>query len=163
MANLFDISSRFKNLAELVESGEVSPEVMEEALESVEGELTEKLQNITYIIRNNESDIATIDEEIKRLQARKKSLTGNIDRLKTYMLDCMKIADVKKINTSLNTWSIAKNPASVNITDESLLPKEYIITEVVNKVDKKAILTVLKDGIEIKGAELKQGERLAIK
>lgn len=163
MANLFDISSRFKNLAELVESGEVSPEVMEEALKSVEGELTEKLQNITYIIRNNESDIATIDEEIKRLQARKKSLTGNIDRLKTYMLDCMKIADVKKINTSLNTWSIAKNPASVNITDESLLPKEYIITEVVNKVDKKAILTVLKDGIEIKGAELKQGERLAIK
>ena len=163
MANLFEISERYKNLAELVGSQDIEPEVIEEALRSVEGELSDKLQNITYIIKREESDINLIDEEIKRLQARKKAISGNVDRLKQYMFEAMKFADVKKVNTSLNTWSIAKNPASVNILDESLIDSQYIVVETVTKVDKKKLLTDLKNGLEVAGAEIKQGERLSIK
>ena len=65
MANLFEISERYKNLAELVGNQDIEPEVIEEALRSVEGELSDKLQNITYIIKREESDINLIDEEIK--------------------------------------------------------------------------------------------------
>ena len=163
MANLFEISERYKNLAELVGNQDIEPEVIEEALRSVEGELSDKLQNITYIIKREESDINLIDEEIKRLQARKKAISNNVDRLKQYMFEAMKFADVKKVNTSLNTWSIAKNPASVNILDESLIDSQYIVVETVTKVDKKKLLTDLKNGLEVAGAEIKQGERLTIK
>lgn len=163
MANLFEISERYKNLAELVGNQDIEPEAIEEALRSVEGELSEKLQNITYIVKKEESDINLIDEEIKRLQARKKAISKNVDRLKQYMFEAMKFADVKKVNTSLNTWSIAKNPASVNILDESLIDSQYIVVETVTKVDKKKLLTDLKNGLEVTGAEIKQGERLTIK
>lgn len=163
MANLFEISERYKNLAELVGSQDIEPEAIEEALRSVEGELSDKLQNITYIVKREESDINLIDEEIKRLQARKKAISNNVDRLKQYMFEAMKFADVKKVNTSLNTWSIAKNPASVNILDESLIDSQYIVVETVTKVDKKKLLIDLKNGLEVTGAEIKQGERLTIK
>ena len=125
--------------------------------------MSEKLQNITYIIKREESDLNIIDLEIKRLQERKKSKANNIDRLKCYMFEAMKFAEVKKVNTSLNTWSIAKNPASVNIVNESAIDSQYIITETVTKIDKKKLLADLKDGVEVVGAEIKQGERLVIK
>lgn len=166
MANLFEIAERFKALSECVElvaSGELEAEVLEESLNTLEGELSDKLQNITYIIRKQEADLILIDEEVKRLQARKKALNSNIDRLKQYMFDAMKLSGTKKIGTALNTWTIAKNPVSVNIVDESALDTEYIIKEEVSKVDKKKLLADLKQGLEVTGAELRQSERIAIK
>lgn len=166
MANLFDIAERYKNVAnltELVASGEMEEEMLEQALQSMEGELTEKLANITYIMKNNEADVKLIDEEIKRLQARKKALNSTLNRLNQYMFDCLKLAKVKKISDSLNTWSIAKNPVSVEILDESLLSDKYLIREEVVKIDKKLLLAELKAGAEIEGANLKQGERLSVK
>lgn len=166
MANLFEIAERFKALSECVElvaSGELEAEVLEESLNTLEGELSDKLQNITYIIRKQEADLILIDEEVKRLQARKKTLNSSIDRLKQYMYNAMKLTGAKKVSTALNTWSIAKNPLSVNIIDESGIDDNYLIKEVVTKVDKKKILADLKEGKEVQGAELKQSERIAIK
>ncbi len=55
----------------------------------------------------------------------------------------------KKIQTTLGTLSIAKNPISVEIYDEKQIPDEYKTKVVTVKVDKTAIKKALKETGEI--------------
>lgn len=163
MANLFDISQRYSNILELAENPDIPSEVFEEALREMDGELTEKLENIVAFIRSMEGDVSTIKNEVDRLNARKKATENKINSLKRYTEDCLRAVNKTKIKTSLNTISIQKNAPSVNILSEDLIPNEFRKEEVVVSFDKKSILSQLKAGVEIDGCELKQSESLRIR
>ena len=64
-----------------------------------------------------------------------------------------------KFKTALNSYSIANNPPSIEVTNESLIPKSYWI-EQAPKLNKKEMLVDIKNGIEIKGAEVIQTRSL---
>jgi hypothetical protein len=70
--------------------------------------------------------------------------------------------DMKRIKTELFTFNIQKNPPSVEVLNDSAIPKNYFVEQdpVLNK---KAILADLKNGIEVPGAEMKQSEGLRIR
>ena len=59
--------------------------------------------------------------------------------------------------------TVRKNPASVDVLDENLIPSEYKKEVVEVKVDKKAILADLKEGVVVEGAALKNSTSLMIK
>jgi Siphovirus Gp157 len=59
------------------------------------------------------------------------------------------------------TVSIQNNPPSVKVLDEKLL-SDYMIPQD-PKLDKKAILTALKEGMEVSGAELQQTRGVRIR
>ena len=82
--------------------------------------------------------------------------------LKTYLEDNMKLTGKTKFKSGMFNFSIQKNPASVNIIDENILPKDFLIPQP-PKVDKTALKDVLKTGVEVPGAELKQTEGLRIR
>lgn len=163
MSSLFDISQRYVNILELCENPEITPEMLEESLQSMEGELNDKLENIVAFIRSLEGDVAVIDNEVARLQARKKTINNKISSLKAYMEDCLRMLDLKRVKTSLNTISIQNNPPSVNIVNEDLIPNEFKSVEQVVKIDKKAILKAIKENKEIEGAEIKTSSSIRIR
>ena len=68
----------------------------------------------------------------------------------------------KKVDLGLFKLNIQNNPASVNVIDEKLIDKKYLI-EQEPKIDKKAILNDLKNNVDVKGCEIHQGESLRIK
>ena len=161
--SLFNITERYINILELCENPEVTPEMLEEALKSMDGELNDKLENICAFIKSLDGDVAVIDNEIARLQARKKTINNKISSLKDYMENCLRMLELRKVKTSLNTISIQKNPPSIEILDETLIPEEFKSVETVTKIDKKALLKAIKDGEEISGANLKTSEGLRIR
>ena len=166
MGKLFDIAERYKNieeLSELVNSGELDAEVLQNALNEVEGELTDKLNNITYIVRKLEGEMATIKAEKERLDKREKTTKKTVENLKSYMFNAMKFTDTKKLSNGLNTWSIAKSPKSVKILDEQLIREEFKVEKVTVSVDKKKLKEALENGELIDGAEIVQNESLRIK
>jgi hypothetical protein len=59
--------------------------------------------------------------------------------------------------------SFRKNPPSVIISDESLLPHEFKIQKIEMKPDRKSIAEVLKRGIAVPGAHLEEGRSVMIK
>lgn len=65
MSNLLDIAERFKNVADLIDNEEIEPALLEGALAEIEGEISQKLTNITRIIDKGNSDIVFIEKEIK--------------------------------------------------------------------------------------------------
>lgn len=166
MAKLFEIAERYRNLeelADLVNSGELEEEILVGALTEVEGELGDKLSNITKLIKEMNTDILGIDTEIERLTSRKKRTKNSIERLEEYMFNCMKVAGLKKTSDGLNTWSIAKKPKSVKILNEDKIPEEFMVHKVTTSVNKKALKAALENGEVIEGAEISQGETLRIK
>lgn len=71
--------------------------------------------------------------------------------IKTQMAD----AGLRKAEGKLYSFALRKNPDSVEIEDENLVPAEYISYS--PQIDKRAIGDALHDGKEVPGAKLITG------
>lgn len=153
---LYEITQAYENLASLEDKEEVG-----KYLDLIEDEFNQKAENTVKVIKNIGADIKALRDEEKRLAQKRKSLQSNQDWLKFYLQNNMERLGDKKIKAGIFNINIQKNPPSVNIKDEELIADDYFITE--RKIDKKKLKEDLKDGKEIDGAELTQGESLRIR
>lgn len=162
MANLYEITERYNNLLDLLDNKEITQDILNSALNEVQDEFNEKALNIVKFIKNLESDVNGLDAEEKRLKAKKLAYKNKIEGLKKYLESGMVFSGLKKLDLGVFKISIAKNPPSLNILDEKLIPAEYLI-EQAPKIDNTSIKNAIKEGKEIAGCELVQKESLRIK
>lgn len=162
MANLYEITERYNNLLDLLDNEEITQDILNSALNEVQDEFNEKALNIVKFIKNLESDVNGLDAEEKRLKAKKLAYKNKIEGLKKYLESGMVFSGLKKLDLGVFNISIAKNPPSLNILDEKLIPAEYLI-EQAPKIDNTSIKNAIKEGKEIAGCELVQKESLRIK
>ena len=156
--NLYELSVAFQE----VQNMELDPEVMKDTLDSINDAIENKAENIAKLVRNLESDVSAYKEEEDRLKTKRQAAENKVKWLKTYLEDNMKLTGKTKFKSGMFNFSIQKNPASVNITDERIIPEEFLIPQL-PKIDKTALKDVLKNGVEVPGAELKQTEGLRIR
>lgn len=156
--NLYELSVAFQE----VQNMELDPEVMKDTLDSIEDAIENKAENIAKLVRNLESDVSAYKEEEDRLKTKRQAMENKVKWLKTYLEDNMKLTGKTKFKSGMFNFSIQKNPASVNITDEKIIPEEFLIPQL-PKIDKTSLKEILKRGIEVPGAELKQTEGLRIR
>lgn len=156
--NLYELSLSFQE----VQNMDLDPEVMKDTLDSIEDAIENKAENIAKLIRNLESDVSAYKEEEDRLKTKRQATENKVKWLKTYLEDNMKLTGKTKFKSGMFNFAIQKNPASVNITDEKIIPEEFLIQQP-PKVDKTSLKEILKRGIEVPGAELKQTEGLRIR
>ena len=156
--NLYELSLAFQD----VQNMDLDPEVMKDTLDSINDAIENKAENIAKLIRNLESDVSAFKEEEDRLKTKRQAAENKVKWLKTYLEDCMKLTGKTKFKSGMFNFAIQKNPASVNITDERIIPEDFLIPQP-PKVDKNSLKELLKSGVEIPGAELKQTEGLRIR
>lgn len=161
MPSLFDLSTDYQQLYDLIAEQE-DEQILKDTLASINDAIEDKADGYIAVIKTLEGDNKAIDEEIKRLRHRKTSNQNGVKRLKESLQEVMEQTGKEKFKTALNSYSISNNPPSLDITDESLIPKQYYI-EQQPKLDKKELLKVVKDGLEIKGVELKQSRSLRVR
>lgn len=159
MANLYELQGAYARIQSMIESGE---EGLEDTLESIEGALEEKLESYAMVIRNIESDVEGLEKEEKRLAERRKNMISGIQRMKINMQNAISSTGEKKIQGEKFTFTVQKNPPSLNIVDDKAIPDEFVTVETVRNIDKKALLAKAKQE-EIPGVEIKQGESLRIR
>lgn len=156
--NLYELSIAFQE----VQNMELDPEVMKDTLDSIEDAIENKAENIAKLVRNLESDVTAYKEEEDRLKTKRQATENKVKWLKTYLEDNMKLTGKTKFKSGMFNFSIQKNPVSVNILDERIIPEEFLIPQL-PKIDKTALKDVLKNGVEVPGVELKQTEGLRIR
>ena len=161
MPSLFDLSTDYQQVYDLIAEQE-DEQILKDTLASINDAIEDKADGYVAVIKTLEGDNKAIDEEIKRLRQRKTSNQNGVKRLKESLQEVMEQTGKEKFKTALNSYSISNNPPSLDITDESLIPKQYYI-EQQPKLDKKELLKVVKDGLEIKGVELKQSRSLRVR
>jgi len=160
---LYELNNAYAELMDFaICETEVDCEIIE-ALDAIKDEANKKIENIGYVIKMMEGEIDTIKNEIDRLKARKTAGENRIKNLKKYIENSMLVMDKRKIQTPLMTFSIQKNPPSVEVFNIEMLDEKYRRVKVEESADKKALLADLKEGKRIDGAILRQTEGLRIR
>ncbi|MGA4519624.1 siphovirus Gp157 family protein [Solibacillus silvestris] len=162
MANIYEITDKYKFIQQLIEDG-APEEAFVEALNAIDGELAEKLENYASVMKNIESDIAGIKAEEGRLAERRKAMESSIKRMKESMQFAMVNAGQTKLKGEKFNFTVQKNPPSLKVLDDAAIPPQFISVEEVRNIDKKAILAELKNGADIQGVEIQQGESIRIR
>ena len=164
MATIYELSGDYLRLLEMAEDPEMDPVAFADTLEGLEGEIEIKAEGYAKVIKELDKDGAGLDNEIKRLQAKKTTIANSIDRMKKALEQSMIITGKTKFKTELFSFGIQKNPPSVELDEEhlELIPIEYLIPQD-PKPDKKRMLQELKEGKELSFAKLKQTESLRIR
>lgn len=161
MATLYELTEEYRQLLEMMEDDTVDPEVLQDTLEGVDGEIEAKADNCAKLIRELNGVTSVINEEIERLKARKDVISNNADRVKKYLEKAMIDTGKRKFKTALFGFNIQKNPASVVVDQEDKIPEEYWIKQE-PKLDKASLKKWLKDN-PADFAYLEQSEGLRIR
>lgn len=158
---LFEMSAAALELQALLESGEIDEQTVIDTMESIGA--SEKLESYVYVQKNLEAEIDAFKAEIERMTERKKSLEAQVERLKNAQIAFMQASGQKSANAGTFKLTMRENK-SVEITDETAIPAEYItVIPSSTRPDKKAMLAALKEGKEISGASLKTGWSVIVK
>lgn len=158
MKQLYKISDDYKSLMELVENGEVTPDMIADTLEGVQGMFEEKAQNVVVIANQYERNLGMVQAEIDRLNHMKESIQRQRDSLKEYLRVNMERTGITKIECPLFKITLRKATTTCTVTNESSLPDDYVSVKTVVSPDKRKILADLKSGVDIPGAELSLGK-----
>lgn len=177
---LFEIQDSMMALVDLqvdYETGEVvqTEEQFNELYNSIEMELTTKLDNTSSIIKmlNNELDL--IDREKKRILALEKEKKRNVEWLtnridffiRQQFTDENGVVDLEglnkyKLKLPHNNISFRKSE-SVEIEDISKIPKKYKAIEITEEPKKVDIKKAIKSGKVVKGASIKTNVKMSIR
>lgn len=162
--SIYQIENEYRLLAEnLIESGGELTTEIETQLQISKTDLQNKSVSYSFVIKQLESDVSQIDNEIKRLNDLKKSRIKTIERLEETLKNAMILFDVQKIESPLVTISL-RNSESVEVLHLALLPDEFKKTSIpVVSADKAAIKEAIKEGIVVQGAILKKNQSIQIK
>lgn len=154
--NLYEITEAYMALDNLEPSEDIK-----HYLNGISGEFDQKVENITYVIKNNEADIDALKKEEKRLADKRRVLENKNKYLKEYMFENMQFLGKSKIKAGTFDLRIQKNPKSVNILNADLISEDYL--KIKKDIDKSKIKKALEEGLKIDGAELIQTEGLRIR
>lgn len=135
-----------------------------DTLEAVIGQFEVKAQSVIAYHLNQLAELEMLDQHIKTMQQRKKTLQAQSNSLHEYLKRNMEAAGIKEIKANDGTFAakIAKNPPSVEVFDESLLPENCF--KIKKEVSKTAIKEALQKGEDVQGARLiTDSTRLQIK
>jgi hypothetical protein len=164
---LYELTAQYRSLEALESSEDLPPEVIRDTLEGLQGQLQEKATNVALFIRNLESTADAIDEAAATMQARGTRLRARAQSLQQYLLFNMQAAGITKVESPYFTLAVKKNPPTVVIDSENLIPEQYMRTPdppppPKPSPDKAAIAKAIKAGEEVPGAHAEQRERLEI-
>lgn len=137
------------------ETGEI---IDSERLDKLNMELNEKRENIALYIKNMVADSKAIDEEIKILTQRKKSINNKVDWLKSYLADDLQ---GNKFETAKVVVSFRKSKA-IDIQPNANIPDEFLILQE-PKPDKTALKKAIQAGAVINGVSIVEKSNISIK
>lgn len=163
MGNLYQLTSDWIAVSDMLSNPETDPQAVADTLESIGYDIADKADGYAKVIANFNSDIEGLEAEIKRMQKLKAHLETTVKNMKLRLMDSMRITVGAKFRTNLFAFPIVNNPPSVEVNDSDAIPAEYTRTTTVTEPDKAKIKEAIAAGKSVAGARLVQSERLSIK
>lgn len=162
--NLYEIASDLSAIIDrLIEAEGVLDDESEAALDALTGALEAKVERCALAVRSLEAAATAAKVEADRLAKLAATRANAAKRLKEYVLDCMAMADTRKVETDIVRVSVAKNGRpSIRWTGaDDAIPDE--LAKVRREFDGTAAYAAWKAGAALPEAvEVVQGEHLRI-
>lgn len=153
-----DYQRLFDDIAAAIEDGdEPSLDAALAALE-LQDNIKDKVINIGKYLKNISGSIDGLSKEIARLNARKKSLQRQDERLKAASLAALQMLGIERIDDDIMPVRIQSNSAwSVQIENVERLPEQY--RQVEYKADKRKLIAD-KDQLQLDGVQFIKGSHV---
>ena len=163
---LYEIAGELQRVVDEYNSVETDEELT--ALEATLGDLSlsfnDKAIGVALHIVSTEATVTAIASEVARLSNLVVRNQKRADWFREYLKRNMEATGIEKIDGGKVTLKIKKNPASVIIEDETVIPDEYRKRKEVVTIDKTAIKESWAKGIGVAGSKIdNQRTRLEIK
>lgn len=145
MANLYEI-----NQAILACVDPETGEIVDDRISELVMEKEQKIESVVLWIKNLQADAQAFKAEKEAFEKRQKSAEKQIASLTKYLTDNL---HGEKFNTTKCAVSFRKSE-SVEVFDETIVPKKYLAKKVTFSPDKGAIKALLKAGKKVCGCRL---------
>ncbi len=160
---LYEISSEFQKVVDLIENcDEMSPELIEQ-LNAVSDNASAKVLNVAAYIKNLEAESISMDIYINNMQDRQLRITKRIDSLKEYLRYNMDILKLNKVESPEFDVQLRANQYSLDLFDQALVPKEYLRVKETVTLSRADIIKDLKVGCDVPGARFVTTKSVLIK
>lgn len=153
---LYEIVDAYQNLSDL----ELTEDI-KKALDVIKDEFDVKAENIVKVLKNMEADEKALRDEEIRLAEKRRAISTKKENLKEYLFSSMRAIGKPKMKVGIFNINIQKNPQSIKIIDENIIPEKYKIASY--RIDKKQLKEDIEEGLKIEGAELVQTEGIRIR
>ena len=165
MTSLYTIASEFRQQLSALADLDMPPEAVADTVESLEGDLKDKLRAVIAYSLELEIVATGAWEAAKRMRERADSLDSRVKWLRQYAQDAMQVTGMGEIATDEWAAKLAKTPPKVVIAEGATIPAEFMRTPEppAPSPDKTALKQALSTGVEIPGVSLVSGFRLAIR
>lgn len=153
--HLYELTDQMRGLTALIEQGDLDQDTIDDTLEGLGGLIKDKGRGVLLVMANLGAASSAFDGEIKRMQARKKTLDNNAAWLKEYLRTNMLKAGITEISSDVFTATLGKPGKKTEISDESLVPAIYLkhIPQSYQPI-KAEITKALKAGTDVPGCKL---------
>jgi len=161
--NIYELTQAYVELQDLID-GDAENETLLDTLESIEGAIEDKVDNIVYIIKNKEARAVALKAEEQSLAKKRRAEENAVKRLKELIETYMLASGKRRVETDTFVARIQKNAPSLVVVDEEAIPKEWFkVPEPKPALDKRELLKHIKEtGEVIEGVEVKQTESIRI-
>lgn len=154
---LYKVTADFNGLNAMLEDGTLTEGELADSLDAIGIEFDLKAIQIATLICNIGAPIPAIEEQIARLQARKKAAIDSQKWFKQYLMDNMRVLGKKKIRGDLFDVTLSKGRESVIVDDVDALTSGYVTVKTTTTADKRAIKKAFDAGNTVVGAHIETG------
>ena len=160
--SMYELSSDYNGLMEYADSIDPDDEqVFLDTLEAVLGAIDLKMDDYAVVMSHMKEREDLIDNEIKRLEARKDAIKNNRTRMNERLYEVMTTTDRRKVTTDLHTFSIRKNGGKLPLVITGDVPDNF--QKVIYEPDNERIREALDNGEALDFAHYgERGEYLKI-
>lgn len=165
---LYELTNEYLQLLEWAEDPDIDPQVLEDTMEGLEGEIEDKADGYGRVLVQMAADSEALKAEIDRLTTRKRRVDSSIHYMKERLKNAMILTGKRKFKTELFSFNVQKNPPKLvkDVENYSAYPPEYWIHKA-PEVDWKKVKEGLSDPDEAPWLKdlvhLEQDESLRIK
>ena len=140
-----------------------------DTLSGLEEEFNFKAENLAQYIKCLKAEAEDIDEEMKKLRARRDSRNKRIERLKNYLMENMEAVGITKIDMPKAKITIRKNTPSIKFDNEKdfieMLEnsgRNNLLKYSSPEIKKSEIKKLIRSGEKFDGARLESGRSVII-
>lgn len=161
---LYELSGQFLELLEMAQDGAMDQKTINDTMEGVELEYEDKADGYAIVLANLSANDEALKKEMAKMAEKRRIIKNNMERIRKNLKESMIATGKRKFSTALFSYRVQDTAPSLDILDETKIPKEFWKPQD-PVLDKKALLAeVKKDPEKYTGcATIKIGEALVIK
>lgn len=126
MTALFLLADEYHSAVEKLADLELDDQTIADTLEGMSGDIETKARNVAAFARNLEATAAAIKDAESQMAARRKAMESRAANVRRYLLTCMQVAGIQKIECQLFSLAVRSNPPAVDVFDQAQVPTHFM-------------------------------------